>query len=112
MVFEEAITAIDARESWPAPRDLVITYWEARATKNYGEMAILWPGSVLWNRELEDEKPAECLFGDVQATEFEANIIVPYASKEYYEQNHTYNLKMRLSNEKSAKGRYYIVSGN
>jgi hypothetical protein len=112
VVFEEAITAIDARESWPAPRDLVITYWEARAAKNYGEMAILWPGSTLWNRELEDEKPAECVFGDVQATEFEANIIVPYASKEYYEQNHTYNLKMRLSNEKSAKGRYYIVSGN
>ena len=112
VVFEEAITAIDARESWPAPRDLVITYWEARAAKNYGDMAILWPGSALWNRELQDEKPAECVFGDVQATEFEANIIVPYASKEYYEQNHTCNLKMRLSNEKSAKGRYYIVSGN
>jgi len=112
VVFEAAITAIDARESWPAPRDLVITYWEARAAKEYGEMAILWPGSALWNRDLESEKAAAYVFGDVQGTGSEGHIIVPYASKEHYERNNTYNLKMRLSNERSAKGRYYIVSGN
>jgi hypothetical protein len=48
----------------------------------------------------------------VQATKSEDYVLVPYATKEYYEKHGTYSLKMVLSNEKSAKRRYYIVSGN
>ena len=100
-------------ENWPEPRDLVVEYWKDRNAKNYDEMAIFWPGSAIWNRQsLEKEEPVEYVFGKVQATEIEGNIIVPYAAKNYFEKNGKYNLKMRLSNEKSAKERYYIVSGN
>ena len=112
-VFNKAIAIIDSRKSWAEPYDLVVTYWKARAAKNYDEMAILWPGSATWNRQvLEKEEPVEYVFGEVQATEFEGHIIVPYATKSYYEKHGKYSLKMCLENRKSTKGRYYISSGN
>jgi len=111
--FEKAITVIDNRENWPEPRDLVVAYWKNRNAKNYDEMAIFWPGSAIWNKQsLEKEEPVEYVFGKVQPTEIEDHIIVPYAAKSYFEKNGKYNLKMILSNEKSAKERHYIVSGN
>jgi hypothetical protein len=112
--FHEAIAIIDSRENWPEPRELSIAYWEKRNAKEYEELAILWPGSATWNhRVLKDEEPVEYVFGKAQAAEVEdIGLIVPYASKNYYDKHGKYNLKMRLSNEKSGKGRYYIVSGN
>jgi hypothetical protein len=111
--FDKAITVIDNRQNWPEPRDLVVAYWKDRTAKNYDEIATSWPGSATWNRQaLKIEQPVEYVFGEVQKTEVEGDIIVPYATKSYYEKHGKYSLKMRLSNEKSAKGRYYIVSGN
>jgi hypothetical protein len=111
--FNKAIEIIDSRKSWSEPRDLVVAYWEARASKNYNEMSVLWPGSATWNRRIiESEEPVEYAIGEVQSTEFNGYIIVPYASKDYYEKHAKYNLKMRLTNRKSTKGRYYIYSGN
>ena len=111
--FEEAIIEIDNRKNWPEPRNLAVAYWKARTAKNYDEMAIFWPGSATWNRQvIENEEPVEYVFGEAQITEMEDNIIVPYASKSYYEKQGKYSLKMRLTNRKSTKGRYYIFSGN
>ena len=114
--FEEAIKVVDKRENWPEPRDLAVAYWKARIEKNYDEIAILWPGSATWNRQaIENEEPVEYVFGKVQATDMtdmEGDIIVPYATKSYYEKHRKYSLKMRLTNRKSTKGRYYIYSGN
>ncbi|MFC1635120.1 hypothetical protein ACFL5Z_09780 [Planctomycetota bacterium] len=104
---------IDGRESWPEPRDLVMAYWQARTTKNYDEMAIYWPGSATWNsKAFEKEEPVEYVFGKVQAAKSEDYVVVPYASKNYFHEQRKYSLKMVLSNRKSAKKRYYIVSGN
>ena len=111
--FEEAISVVYKRENWPEPRDLAVAYWKARAAKNYNEMAIFWPGSATWNRQaIENEESIEYVFGEALTAELEDNIIVPYASKSYYEKQGKYNLKMRLTNRKSTKGRYYIYSGN
>jgi len=111
--FDKAIAVIDDRKNWPEPRDLVVAYWEVRAAKNYDEMAILWPGSAIWNRQvLENEEPKEYVFGEVQPAEIEGCIVVPYATKRYFENNRKYSLKMWLDNKKSTKGRFYIISGN
>jgi hypothetical protein len=111
--FEEAISVVDKRENWPGPRDLAVAYWKARAEKNYEEMAIYWPGSATWNRKvIENEEPVEYVFGKVQSTDIKGHIIVPYATKIYFEKYGKYSLKMRLTNIKSTKGRYYIYSGN
>jgi len=111
--FKEAIAVIDSRENWPEPRDLIIAYWQARTEKNYDEMAIYWPGSAKWNRPaFRREEPIEYVFGEVQPGEIEGHLIVPYASKNYFQKHGKYSLKMILSNEKSSKGRYYIISGN
>jgi hypothetical protein len=111
--FEEAVAVIDSSENWPEPRDLVIAYWNKRNAKDYDELAIFWPGSVTWNRRIiEKEKAIEYVFGEVQETNIQGRLIVPYASKGYFDTYGKYNLKMRLSNEKSSKGRYYIISGN
>jgi hypothetical protein len=111
--FNEAISVVDTRESWPEAHDLAIAYWQARNAKNYDEMAIYWPGSATWNRKaLKKEEPVDYVFGEVQPAEIEGHLIVPYASKNYFGKHGKYSLKMRLSNEKSSKGRYYIVSGN
>jgi hypothetical protein len=110
--FEQAITVIDSRQYWPEPEELVKIYWQARAKKDYEEMAILWPGSASWNSKvLENEKPVEYVFGEVRKAG-DNRVIVPYAAKSYYEKNGTYNLKMWLDNKKSTKDRYYITSGN
>lgn len=110
--FEEAISVVDDRENWSEPRDLVISYWQHRNAKNYAEMAILWPSSAIWNQSLEKEEPVEYVFGEVQTAKTEGYVAVPYASKSYYDKHGKYSLKMVLSNKKSAKKRYYIVSGN
>jgi len=111
--FKKAITVVDTRENWPEPRDLAVTYWKARVEKNYDEMAIFWPGSAIWNRQvIEKEEPVKYVFGKVQVTDMEGHIIVPYATKSYYEKNRKYSLKMRLTDRKSTKGRHYISSGN
>jgi hypothetical protein len=110
--FAEAISAVDDRESWPEPRELVISYWWLRNAKNYDEMSALWPGSATWNQSLEKEEPVEYVFGQAQPWEIEGHVIVPYASKSYYNEHGKYGLKMVLSNSRSAKKRYYIVSGN
>ena len=110
--FEQTIAIIDSRPNWPEPQELVKRYWQARAAKNYDEMAILWPGSATWNQKLlADEKTAEYVFGETVFTQY-GGAFVPYAEKTYYEKHGKYNLKMWLRNEKSTKGRYYIVSGN
>ncbi len=112
-VFEEAISGVNNGENWPEPRDLVMKYWQARNAKNYDDLAVFWPGSATWNRQvLENEEAIEYVFGEVQTTETQGHIFVPYATKSYYEKYGKYSLKMWLSNEKSSKGRYYIVSGN
>jgi hypothetical protein len=111
--FAEAISAVSARENWPEPRDLAIAYWRARNAKKYDEMAMYWPGSATWNRRVvEKEEPVEYVFGDVQPWEVEDHVIVPYASRSYYDKHGKYSLKMVLSNKNSEKKRYYIVSGN
>ena len=110
--FVEAIAAVDSRENWPEPRDLVVAYWQARNAKNYAEMAILWPSSAVWNQSLEKEEPVEYVFGEVQTGELDGYIVVPYATRGYYDKHGKYSLKMVLSDKKSAKKRYYIVSGN
>lgn len=110
--LEQAIAIIDGRQDWPEPRELVKAYWQARAKKDYDQMAVFWPSSSTWNRELlKNEKPAEYVFGEPRKATGK-NVIVPYAEKSYYEKHGKYNLKMWLTNEKSAKGRYYIISGN
>ena len=76
-------------------------------------MAVLWPGSALWQREtLEDEKAANYVFGKARKGSRPHEVVVAYAAEEYYKQHGTYNLKMILTNKESTKGRYYIVSGN
>jgi hypothetical protein len=111
--IDEALARVDSRKSWPEPRDVVIAYWKARNAKNYDETSTLWPGSATWNRQIiEKEEPVEYVFDEVQAGEIEGHIIVPYASKSHFDKHGKYGLKMVLSNEKSTKGRYYIISGN
>jgi hypothetical protein len=110
--FAEAISVVDSRESWPEPRELVVAYWQHRNTKNYDEMEILWPSSAIWNQSLEKEEPVEYVFGEVQTGELEGYIVVPYATRDYYDKHGKYSLKMVLSDKKSSKKRYYIVSGN
>ncbi|MBN2316053.1 MAG: hypothetical protein JXM79_19150 [Sedimentisphaerales bacterium] len=113
VAFQSAIATIGNMDTWPSPRELSIAYWKARTAKDYNEMAVFWPGSATWDRQaIENEEPVEYVFGEVQETEIEGRVVVPYASKSYFDKHAKYNLKMRLSNEKSRKGRYYIVSGN
>lgn len=113
IAFQSTITEIDNMENWPNPRELSIAYWKARTAKDYEKMEIFWPGSSTWDRQaIESEDPVEYIFGKVQTTEIEGHVVIPYASKGYFDKNGKYNLQMRLSNERSSKGRYYIVSGN
>jgi len=111
-IVTETIAIIDSREDWPEPKELVQRYWQARAKKDYEQMAIFWPSSATWNQKgLADEEPAEYVFGETVFPQY-LGAYVPYAEKTYYENNGKYNLKMWLHNEKSTKGRYYIISGN
>ena len=73
---------------------------------------ILWPSSAIWNQSLEKEEPVEYVFGEAQPWEIEGHVIVPYASKSYHDKYGKYSLKIVLSNKKSEKKRFYIVSGN
>jgi hypothetical protein len=110
--FEAAMAIIDGRDEWPTPEEVARAYWQARATKDCNEMAVLWPASASWNRQLvENETPVEYVFGKASKAGGR-NVVVPYTTKSYYEKHGDYNLKMWLTNEKSAKGRYYIISAN
>lgn len=110
--IEKGILEIDHQPSWPEPKELVEKYWQARTAKDYEAMALYWPGSKVWNEQIiSGEKPIEYTFGQPRQIE-PGMIIVPYAAASYYKQNQTYNLKMLLSNKKSIKNRYYIISGN
>ncbi len=111
-IVKEAIAIVDIRVDWPEPKELVQRYWQARSAKDYDTMSVLWPGSATRNQKLlADEEPAEYVFGETVFPQY-GGAYVPYAEKSYYEKNSKYNLKMWLHNEKSTKGRYYIISGN
>jgi hypothetical protein len=112
--FDDAISEIDRRANWPAtPEEVVKEYWEARAAKRFDEMAILWPGSAIWNASLlKNEKPVEYVFGKAEKMADGKHVIVPYAARQDFERTGKYPLKMLLMNERSTTGRYYIVSGN
>lgn len=113
IAFHKAIVEIDERDDYPdTPEEVAKAYWDARTAKNFEEMAVLWPGSATWNESLKDEKPVQYVFGRAKGDPVSGHVLVPYAAKEYYEKHGTHNLKMRLTTEKSSKGRYYIVSGN
>jgi len=76
-------------------------------------MAIFRLGSETWNRQvIENEGSLEYVFSKARTTDMEDHIIVPYATKSCYEKHGKYSLKMRLTNKKSTKERYYILSGN
>ncbi|HUT30777.1 MAG TPA: zf-HC2 domain-containing protein [Sedimentisphaerales bacterium] len=110
--FEAAIAIIDGKDQWSTPEEVALAYWQARARKDCNEMAVLWPGSASWNRQLvENETPVEYVFGKARKAGGKY-VIVPYTDKSYYEKHGDYNLKTWLTNEKSTKGRYYIISGN
>lgn len=116
-VFERAVlkalAQIDSRPEWPAsPVDVARAYWEARRAERYEETAVLWPGSAAWGEHYKNRTPTEYVFGELQEQTGTKYVFVPYASRRHFETQGTYNLKMVLSNERSAKGRYYIVSGN
>ncbi len=116
-MFDEykAIAIMDSREDWPStPEEVAKAYWKVRYAKQYDEMAILWPdvASIDWTEICPYERILEYVFGEARKDGESQRVIVPYATREYYEKHGTYNLKMRLTNEGSSKGRYYIVSGN
>jgi hypothetical protein len=73
---------------------------------------VLRPGSATWNQPLEKGEPVEYVFGKAQPWEIQDHIIVPYASKSYYNKHGKNSLKIVLSNKKSAKKQYYVISGN
>jgi hypothetical protein len=113
--FAKALAEIDARGEWPAsPVEVCRLYWEARRAKRYDEMAVLFPllSAESWQRSCKDEAPAEYVFGEPQEQTGTKYVLVPYATKQHYEEYRAYKLKMLLTNERSAKGRYYIISGN
>ena len=112
---DKAIAIIDSREDWPTtPEEVAKAYWKARKAKQCDEMVILWPdsGGVNWPEVCQNERIPEYVFGEARKESASRRVIVPYATRAYYEKHGTYNMKMRLTNEKSTKGRYYIVSGN
>jgi len=111
---DEALTIIAARSEWPgSPEAVAKAFWEARASKNYTEMEILWPGSGSlergWAEICKSDAPVKYVFGEPSKDGSE----VPYASEEYFNKNGSYSLTMRLSSIQTEKGRrYYITSGN
>ena len=109
---EAALEIIKQREVWPESAVAVCeAYWAARGRKDYGEMAVLWPGSASfdWPRLCKDDSNVSYVFGEASADGTE----VPYATKGYYDANKRYNFTMHLSALDTDRGlRYYVVSGN
>jgi hypothetical protein len=98
---------------WPTtPEEVVKAYWEARAAKRFDEMAILWPGTAPFMSLLKDEKVVEHVFGKAERSAGGQNVVVPFATREEFEQTGKYRLNMYLTKDRSAKGRYYIAAGN
>ena len=110
--FIKALAEIDARPKWPSPVEVAHAYWEALRAERYDETAVLWPGSAAWREYYKNGTPTEYVFGKPQEQTGTKFVFVPYASRRHFETHGAYNLKMVLSNERIAKGRYYIVSGN
>lgn len=110
--FIKALAEIDARPKWPSPVEVARAYWEALKAERYEETGVLWPGSAAWREYYKNGTPTEYVFGELQEQTGTKYVFVPYASRRHFETQGSYNLKMVLSNERSAKGRYYIVSGN
>lgn len=110
--YDEAIKIVETRQQWPAsPEEVCKAFWEARRAKDYKEMEILWPGSgsINWPEICRDDPDVKYVFGKVN----EKGTEVPYASEEYFRENGSYNLTMRMDNLQTSRGlRYYIVSGN
>jgi len=108
-----ALKEIDSREHWPEmPAEVAEAYWRARNAKDFQEMAVLWPGSGSWHEKaLAAEEPTEYVFDEGREAA-SGQYYVPYCSKQYYEENGRFNLKMVLRNDRSEKGRWYITSGN
>jgi hypothetical protein len=108
----QALEVIAAREQWPAtPEDLCRAFWDARAKKDYKEMAILWPGSASldWPAICKDDPDVTYVFGTASGSPAE----VPYASQQDYEEQGTYNLKMSVEAFDTPKGtRHFIASAN
>ena len=107
--FAEAIRVIDGRADWPEPSDLVRQYWQAQAVMDIEEMAVLWPGSTTWNRQLDDESPSEMVIGEA-IQQAGGCVQVPYATKRHYEVHGTYPWRMNLTNSESKRGRFHIFS--
>jgi hypothetical protein len=116
VTFEEAQTrafdVIRQRERWPeSPEAVCRSFWEARATKDYAEMEVLWPGSASfhWPETCKNEPPVMYVFGPAGAD----GSTVPYATKDHFDAQKTYNLTMHLRVLQTDKGpRWYIISGN
>ena len=115
--FYDAIRIIQKREDWPEDSVSVSkAFWQARADKDYEMLKILWPGSASWDqsgkgwKEVCDEDTAcEYVFG----TPSEDGTRVPYASKEYFNKNDSYNLTMFLGYIETKNGKcFYVISGN
>jgi hypothetical protein len=109
---EQALAVIKRRAVWPGSAVAVCeAYWAARGKKDYGEMAVLWPGiaSLDLVEMCKDDSDVACVFGEPSADGTE----VPYATKGYYEANKTYNMTMRLRALHTKHGpRYFVVSAN
>ena len=108
----QALEVIAVREDWPlTPEDLCKAFWDARAKKDYEEMALLWPGSASydWAAICKDDSDVTYVFGEASGDP----IVVPYASQQDYEEQGTYNLKMHVEAFDAPDGaRHFITSAN
>ena len=125
--FDKALEEIDSRAEWPAtPEELAKVYLDARMAKKFDEMTVMWPGSGAfkydWSVTCRDDKPTTWVFDAARAetgvhkfTTLEPpvseayHVVIPYAAKEDFDSTGEYDKAMYLSNERSAKGRYYVV---
>jgi prepilin-type processing-associated H-X9-DG protein len=121
--FEKAAKVIAERDEWPdSPEKVAEAFWQARYAKDYSEMEILWPGSasIGWPAICANDPDVKYVFG--KGSTFETSNAphgaseechVPYASEEDFQKTGKYNLKMRLRDLQTPRGkRWYVVSGN
>ena len=110
--IEDKVKQIDELKIWPEPVELVQKYWDARNNRDYSTTRLCWPNSDQWDEKvISQETPVEYVFGQPAITETSL-ILIPYASKNYYQEHQKYQCNMVLSKRHSQKERYYIVSGN
>ena len=117
-IIDFTISQVDEPENWPNPKELVQKYLDARNRKDYKTTRLYWPESECWDEKtFEKETPIEYVVGKLEYVyegpeKTKTYLQIPYDTDEYYKQHKQYRFKMLLSNQKSLKGRYYIVSGN